>query len=85
MDGGHHLPVRIEGNLRQPGPVVSDDVLVKAVAFPQPYQCGFCGIADLIVAADGGVAAQQGRPQQRLLYRIMEIGVLRVDHLSAGI
>ena len=57
MDGGHHLPVRIEGNLRQPGPVVSDDVLVKAVAFAQPYQCGFCGIADLVVTADGGIAA----------------------------
>ena len=85
VDGGHHLPVGIEGDLRQPGPVVSDNVLIKAIAFSQPYQRGFCGIADLIVTADGGVAAQQGRPQQRLLYRIMEIGVLRVDHLSAGI
>ena len=85
MDGGHHLPVGIEGNLRQPGPAVSDNVLIKAIAFSQPYQCGFRGIADLVVTADGGIAAQQGRPQQRLLYRVMEIGVLRVDHPSAGI
>ena len=67
MDGGHHLSVRIEGNLCQPGPAVSDNVLIKAVGLSEPYQRRFRRIADLVVTADGGIAAQQGRPQQRLL------------------
>ena len=67
VDRGHHFPVGIEGDLCQTGPAVPDEILVKAVGLPQPHQCRFRGVADLRIPADDRVAAQQGRPQQRLL------------------
>ena len=67
VDRGHHFPVRIEGDLCQTGPAVPDEILVKAVGLPQPHQCRFRGVADLRIPANDRIAAQQGRPQQRLL------------------
>ena len=67
VDRGHHFPVGIEGDLRQAGPAVPDKILVKAVGLPQPHQCRFRGVSDLRIPADDRIAAQQGRPQQRLL------------------
>ena len=67
VDRGHHFPVGIEGDLCQTGPAVPDEILVKAVGLPQPHQCRFRGVADFRIPADDRVAAQQGRPQQRLL------------------
>ena len=67
VDRGHHFPVRIEGDLCQTGPAVPDEILVKAVGLPQPHQCRFRGVADLRIPADDRIAAQQSRPQQRLL------------------
>ena len=67
VDRGHHFPVGIEGDLRQAGPAVPDKILVKAVGLPQPHQCRFRGVSDLRIPADDRIAAQQSRPQQRLL------------------
>ena len=67
VDRGHHFPVRIEGDLCQTGPAVPDEILVKAVGLPQPHQCRFRGVADLRIPANDRIAAQQSRPQQRLL------------------
>ena len=67
VDRGHHFPVGIEGDLCQTGPAVPDEILVKAVGLPQPHQCRFRGVADLRIPADDRIAAQQSRPQQRLL------------------
>ena len=67
VDRGHHFPVGIKGDLCQTGPTVPDKILVKAVGLPQPHQCRFRGVADFRIPADDRIAAQQGRPQQRLL------------------
>ncbi|MPM78212.1 hypothetical protein SDC9_125223 [bioreactor metagenome] len=85
MDRGHQLPIGVKGDLRQPGISLAGLLLVKAELFPQTHQGRLRGIAHLAVFVDRGVAAKQGRPQQRLLHRVAEVGLLHRDDSPGGI
>ena len=85
MDGAHQLPVGVKGDLRQAGPAGAGGLLVKAVVLPQTDQRRLSGVAHLPVFVHRGVAAQQRRPQQRLLDRVVEVRARRVNDLAAGV
>ena len=79
VDGGHELAVGVEGQLAQAGPVGTDVVLFEAEVLTQTDQSGLGGVADLVdlagllVGGDGGVAAQEGSPQEGLLDGVLEV------------
>ena len=85
VEGGHELPVGVKGELPQPGPVLPDVQLVEAEVLPQPDQGGLGGVADLPLLVHGGVAAQQGRPEEGFLDGVLEVRLGGGDHPAAHI